>query len=350
MSDQDIKKILNDIEINKLLSNIDNATSIPKLEKIKADYLGKNSKIAIATKSLNTISCIEQKKELGRIINNIKNDLLAKFKIKRDKLSNNNEDQNDFIDVTLPPKHIQDGSINLINKTIEEISSIISSIGYTEAQGPEIEDDFHNFTALNFYPDHPARDTVDTMFIDEKDENNKNYLLRTHTSPTQIRTLKDKKVPLKIFTIGKTYRQDSDITHTPMFHQCEVLNINETVNMADLKNTVLFVLKEFFQKQDLQIRFRPSYFPFTSPSAEVDINFYNKNNNKNNWIEILGCGMVHPNVLTNCNIDNDLYQGFAIGFGIERMCMIKHNIKDIRAFYENDIEWLIYNNSFHYQV
>jgi len=242
--------------------------------------------------------------------------------------------KSELIDVTLPGTKQSTGSLHPISITLQRVETLFRSIGFDIATGPEIEDDYHNFTALNIPESHPARAMHDTFYLE-----NKNLLLRTHTSSVQIRTMSKKRPPLRIIAPGKVYRKDSDITHTPMFHQIEGLYIDENVSFANLKSTINIFLKSFFEKDDLKIRFRPSYFPFTEPSAEVDIEYYDNKGNKK-WLEILGCGMVHPNVLTMANIDCEKYSGYAFGLGVERLAMLKLGITDLRLFYENDLRFL----------
>ena len=221
-------------------------------------------------------------------------------------------------------------------------------MGYSVAEGPDIETDFYNFSALNIPEDHPAREMQDTFYIEDQDEENKPYVLRTHTSPVQIRTMLSQEPPIKIIAPGRTYRCDSDATHSPMFHQVEGLFISENANMSDLKGTLIEFCKQFFEVQDLKVRFRPSYFPFTEPSAEMDIAYHVKNNTLHigegdKWLEILGCGMVNPVVLENCKIDNSIYQGFAFGMGLDRITMLKHGLTDIRSFFNANLYWINQN-------
>jgi len=223
---------------------------------------------------------------------------------------------------------------------IDELTSIFSEIGFSVAEGPDIENEFNNFTALNTPEHHPARDMHDTFYLDD----NKQILLRTHTSPVQIRTMLNNKPPIKIIAPGRTYRCDSDMTHTPMFHQLEGLHIGSDVNMGHLKGCLDFFLKKFFEDDNIEMRFRPSHFPFTEPSVEVDIS-YKLENNKivvgkgDKWLEVLGCGMVHPNVLKNVKIDPEKFQGYAFGVGIDRLAMLKYGITDLRSFFEGDMRW-----------
>ncbi|MDA0997853.1 MAG: phenylalanine--tRNA ligase subunit alpha, partial [Proteobacteria bacterium] len=236
-----------------------------------------------------------------------------------------------------------EGLIHPISQTIEEIVSIFGEMGFTVAEGPDIEDDWHNFTALNIPPDHPARQEHDTFYLPGDYETRK--VLRTHTSPVQIRTMAAEKPPIRIIVPGRTFRSDHDATHSPMFHQVEGLLVDRSSHMGHLKGCLIEFCRAFFELDDLPVRFRPSYFPFTEPSAEVDIGCTRKDGEfrigrGDDWLEILGCGMVNPNVLANCGIDPTEYQGFAFGMGVERVAMLKYGIPDLRTFYESDLRWL----------
>jgi phenylalanyl-tRNA synthetase alpha chain len=248
------------------------------------------------------------------------------------------------IDVSLPIRPEMAGRLHPITQTIDEAIAILGEMGFSVAEGPEIEDDFHNFTALNIPPEHPARQMHDTFYFPEKDDGSRN-VLRTHTSPVQIRTMVSGEPPFRIIAPGRTYRCDSDMTHTPMFHQIEGLVIDESTHFGHLKGCLLNFLSAFFEVDDLPLRFRPSFFPFTEPSAEVDIGCAREGGELKigagrDWMEILGCGMVHPNVLKACDIDPDKYQGFAFGLGVERMAMLKYGIPDLRTFFDADLRWL----------
>ena len=234
--------------------------------------------------------------------------------------------------MTLPGRGLLPANAHPVSKTLERISEIFSRLGYQTAQGPEVEDDWHNFEALNFPPHHPARAMHDTFYFPS------GHLLRTHTSGVQVRFMQDNKPPFRMIAIGKVYRSDSDQTHTPMFHQMEGLLVDETSSFADLKGTLAAFVKAFFE-QDFEMRFRPSYFPFTEPSAEVDI-AWQQPDGSTRWLEVLGCGMVHPNVLRNCGIDPERYTGFAFGLGIERFAMLRYGVNDLRSFFENDTRFL----------
>jgi phenylalanyl-tRNA synthetase alpha chain len=283
-------------------------------------------------KSLSDLSK-EDKSKAGKSLNDVKtkiNNLLAEKKIL---LSENSDIHEDDFDLSMPGKASAVGSIHPISKTMDYAIQIFESLKFECVEGPEIEDEFHNFTALNIPESHPARAMHDTFYLAN------NYLLRTHTSSVQVRAMDEKEPPIRIIAPGKVYRKDSDITHTPMFHQIEGLYIDKDVSFSNLKSIINIFLKSFFEEDNLKIRFRPSYFPFTEPSAEVDIEYIDSKGNKN-WLEILGCGMVHPNVLDTANIDSSIYSGYAFGLGVERLAMLKLGITDLRLFYENDLRFL----------
>jgi len=246
--------------------------------------------------------------------------------------------------VTLPVRAERAGHLHPISQTIDEIVAIFADMGFVLAEGPDVEDDFHNFTALNFPPGHPARDMHDTFYLPDRADGSR-MLLRTHTSPVQVRSMLSLKPPIRVICPGRTFRSDYDMTHTPMFHQVEGLVIDETTTMAHLKGCLVEFCRTFFDVDDLPLRFRPSFFPFTEPSAEVDIGCSRKGGelklgNYGDWLEILGCGMVHPNVLSACGIDPQRYQGFSFGMGIERIAMLKYGIPDLRTFFDADLRWL----------
>ena len=312
--------------ISELRGKLKTCDSSHELSNIKSYYLGKNGILADEFIKLKSVK-LSEKKELGMSLNILKNEMQDLISQKLNLLSSENDKDIKATDVTLPGKNISLGSRHPIAITINDIMDILGSYGFTSVEGLEIEDEFHNFEALNISDNHPARDMHDTFYVSD------NKLLRTHTSSVQIRSMMVAEPPLKIMTPGKVYRCDSDPTHSPMFHQIEGLHIDENINFGHLKGTLIHFIKEFFGKE-MQIRFRPSYFPFTEPSAEIDIKF------KGKWLEVLGCGMVHPNVLSNVDIDNKKYTGFAFGLGIERLTMLRHSITDLRMFYDNDISFL----------
>ena len=313
------------------------------LQNLKTEFFGKNGQITNLFKNLGSLP-VEKKKDFASSLNKLKDDLTNKIEEKNLDLENveiNNKLKDEKIDITLPVRPFSRGKIHPVSQVIDEISSIFSEIGFSVAEGPDVESEHNNFTALNTPEDHPARDMHDTFYLEE----NKKILLRTHTSPVQIRTMLNEKPPFKIIVPGRTYRCDSDQTHAPMFHQLEGLHIDKNITMGHLKGCLDYFIKEFFEVKNIKMRFRPSYFPFTEPSAEVDIGYRLENGRivigeGDKWLEILGCGMVHPNVLRNVKVDPKHYQGFAFGMGIDRLAMLKYGINDLRAFFENDYRWL----------
>ena len=322
------------LEELKLISSIDS------LEALRIKYLGKKGLVSLEMKSLSSLS-IDEKKIKGQELNTFKSFFEKEIQNKRSEIetsSINEKLRKENIDATLPPRNFETGRLHPISQTTYKIIEIFGNMGFSVKSGPDIETDFNNFTALNIPDHHPAREMQDTFYLDKK-------VLRTHTSPVQVRTMFETKPPIRIIVPGRTYRSDSDSTHTPMFHQVEGLLIDEKSTMSHLKGCLIDFLKEFFEISDLKYRFRPSYFPFTEPSAEMDI-AYTKTNNVlkfgegDKWLEILGCGMVNPIVLENCKIDSKKFQGFAFGMGIERLSMLKYGITDIRSFYESDFRWI----------
>ena len=334
----DLKKIRDEC-ISRLKGRLD----LAELNKIKSDLFGKNGLVSSQFKKIGTFDVSERKK-FASDLNKIKDELqdLIDSKINEIQKANINEKlEKEKIDVTLPERSFVRGKIHPVSQTIDEISSIFSEIGFSVEEGPDVENEYNNFTALNTPDNHPARDMHDTFYLDEKKE----ILLRTHTSPVQIRTMLKDKPPFKIIAPGRTYRSDSDQTHSPMFHQVEGLHIDKNINMGHLKGCLNYFIKEFFEVKKIKMRFRPSHFPFTEPSAEVDIG-YEINDGKiiigegDKWLEILGCGMVHPNVLKNVKVDPTKFQGYAFGIGIDRLAMLKYGINDLRAFFDCDYRWL----------
>jgi phenylalanyl-tRNA synthetase alpha chain len=289
---------------------------------------------------------IDQKKIKGQELNKLKTFIEVSINDHKILIENAELEQklkNESIDVTLPHTEEITGKIHPISQTIFSITEIFGNLNYSVEAGPDIESDFNNFSALNIPPHHPAREMQDTFYVNNS--NGEDNVLRTHTSPVQVRTMLNSKPPIKIIVPGRTYRSDSDSTHTPMFHQVEGLVVNKDSTMADLKSTLILFLKEFFEIDNLKYRFRPSYFPFTEPSAEMDVAYTKKNNvlkigEGDDWLEILGCGMVNPKVLENCNINPSEYQGFAFGMGIERLSMLKYGITDMRGLFDLNIKWL----------
>ena len=334
----DLKKIRDEF-ILKLKSKLD----LSEINQIKSDLFGKNGLVSSQFKKIGTIVESERKK-FASDLNVIKDELQDLINLKTDEVENaeiNKKLDKEKIDITLPERPFVRGKIHPVSQTIDEISSIFSEIGFSVEEGPDVENEYNNFTALNTPDNHPARDMHDTFYLDEK----KQKLLRTHTSPVQIRTMLKDKPPFKIIAPGRTYRSDSDQTHAPMFHQVEGLHIDKNINMGHLKGCLNYFIKEFFEVDKIKMRFRPSHFPFTEPSAEVDIGYEIKNGKiiigeGDKWLEILGCGMVHPNVLKNVKIDSTKFQGYAFGIGIDRLAMLKYGINDLRAFFECDYRWL----------
>ena len=316
--------------IDQAKKDFASCSKLAELDHIKSKFLGKSGPITEAMKSLASLSP-EEKPKKGAEINQVKKQIEALLETRKQEISNlelNEKLEKEKIDVTLPSRPKVKGSLHPVMNTIDEISTIFHGIGFDVADGPEIEDDFHNFTALNIPESHPARAMHDTFYV------NKEYVLRTHTSPVQIRYMENNTPPIQIISPGRVYRVDSDATHSPMFHQVEGLVINEDVNFANLKGVVQSFLQSFFEDENLTIRFRPSYFPFTEPSAEIDMSW------NDGWLEIGGCGMVHPNVLKHVNIDPEMYQGFAFGLGVERLTMLKYGINDLRYFFNHDLRFL----------
>ena len=334
----DIKKI-KDEYLDKLRGDL----NLENVNKIKTELFGKNGAISNSFKKLGSIQS-EDRKKFASDLNFIKDELQEKINNKLQEIETkeiNSKLKNEKVDVTLPERDIDQGKIHPVSQVIDEISSIFSEIGFSVEEGPDVENQHYNFTALNTPDSHPARDMHDTFYLDNKKE----LLLRTHTSPVQIRTMLKDKPPFKIIAPGRTYRSDSDQTHSPMFHQVEGLHIDQNINMGHLKGCLNYFIKEFFEVDKIQMRFRPSHFPFTEPSAEVDIGYELKDGKivigeGDKWLEILGCGMVHPNVLKNVNVNQDKFQGYAFGIGIDRLGMLKYGINDLRAFFETDYRWL----------
>ncbi len=310
-----------------------------ELEQVKARYLGKEGRLTVLLKGLGKLSA-EERPAAGVRINQVKQSIECALQQRREALQYSQLQlklKAEALDVTLPGRGIGCGGLHPVTRTLERIETLFHSIGYAVAKGPEIESDFYNFTALNIPEDHPARAMHDTFYIDEQ------HVLRTHTSPIQIRymqahvekhkhqlTMPD----IRIIAPGRVYRVDSDATHSPMFHQVEGLWIGERVSFADLKGVIADFLQSYFETSDMQVRFRPSFFPFTEPSAEMDMSW------KDGWLEIGGCGMVHPNVLKHVGIDSEKYIGFAFGMGVERLAMLRYGVNDLRLFFENDLQFL----------
>lgn len=338
------------IEIEKLeselLATLADAETAAALEDLRVAALGKKGSVSELLKGLGKMSP-EERKVVGPVINGLKTKLNDLINDKKAAIAEKELEARliaEHIDVTLPAAPHRAGTIHPIMQVFEEVSTIFADMGFTVKEGPNIEDDFHNFTALNFPEKHPARDLHDTFFM-KPDANGERKLLRTHTSPVQIRTMESEKPPIRIVAPGRTYRCDYDQTHTPMFHQIEGLVVEEGIHMGHLKGVLMEFLARFFEVDHAQVQFRPHHFPFTEPSAEVDVRCDRsgkeiKIGTGNDWLEILGCGMVHPNVLRACNVDPDVYQGFAFGLGIDRLAMLKYGIPDLRDMFTSDVRWL----------
>lgn len=303
---------------------------MPGLENAKAKYLGKTGVLTEALKGLGKLSA-EERPAAGAAINVVKQAIEAALNARREAILNAAQAKQlaqESIDVTLPARAQSQGGLHPVTLTLQRIEQLFHSIGFDVATGPEIETDFYNFTALNIPENHPARAMHDTFYVDE------NNVLRTHTSPVQIHYMENKQPPLKIIAPGRVYRVDSDATHSPMFHQVEGLWVDENVSFANLKGVVQDFLQKFFERNDLTVRFRPSFFPFTEPSAEMDMSW------NGGWLEIGGCGMVHPEVFKHVNIDSEKYRGFAFGLGVERLAMLRYGVNDLRHFFNNDLRFL----------
>lgn len=311
------------------------------LEQLRVDYLGKKGRVTGLLKGLGKLPA-DQRPAAGEQINQVKRQISEAIDARREQLQEqalNARLAAESLDVTLPGRRQSSGGRHPVSLTIERISALFESAGYSVAEGPEIEDDYHNFGALNIPDHHPARAMHDTFYVEP------GVVLRTHTSPVQVRVMEQGKPPFRMICPGRVYRCDSDLTHTPMFHQVEGLLIDEDISFADLKGTLAEFLRAFFE-EDLAVRFRPSYFPFTEPSAEVDMSCVMcagkgcRVCKQTGWLEVLGCGMVHPTVLTASGVDAEHYRGFAFGMGVERLAMLRYGVNDLRLFFENDLKFL----------
>ncbi len=320
---------------------LNNARDLQALDQVRVHYLGKKGVLTEYLKSLGQLPR-EERPKVGEAVNRAKQTLQAAIDARRTELEAQAIQARlaaEKIDVTLPGRGQRSGGLHPVTRTLQRIQSLFAQAGFSVVEGPEIEDDYHNFEALNIPESHPARAMHDTFYFDA------HLLLRTHTSPVQIRTMKNTPPPLRIIAPGRVYRCDSDVTHTPMFHQVEGLMVDEAVSFADLKGMLDDFLRHFFEK-DLKVRFRPSYFPFTEPSAEVDIECVICGGGgcrvckQSGWLEVLGCGMVHPKVFENVGIDNERYTGYAFGMGVERLAMLRYGVNDLRLFFENDLRFL----------
>ena len=337
-------------DISKLqsetLAAIDAADSIDTLEIVRISALGKQGSVSGLLKTLGGMSA-EERQLQGPLINGLRETVTAALADKKAALETallNERLATERVDMTLPAPSALQGSVHPVSQVMDELAEIFADMGFAVAEGPEIEDQWHNFTALNMPETHPARAMHDTFYL-QAAANEEPKVLRTHTSPVQIRTMMSQEPPIRIIAPGRVYRSDSDATHTPMFHQIEGLVIDKGIHLGHLKWTLETFLKAFFERDDLSIRLRPSYFPFTEPSAEVDVSFSIENGKRvlggtDGWMELLGSGMVHPKVIAACGLDPDVYQGFAFGVGVDRLAMLKYGMDDLRAFFDGDLRWL----------
>jgi phenylalanyl-tRNA synthetase alpha chain len=320
--------------VSQAKETIHSVSELMHLDEIRVQYLGKKGELTAMMKTLGQLSA-EERPKAGQVINEAKQAVQGFLNEKKKELEKAILDAqlaSETIDVSLPGRGLDMGGLHPVTRTLRRIETIFSKAGFDVETGPEIEDDWHNFEALNIPETHPARAMHDTFYFDEK------TVLRTHTSGVQIRTMENKDAPMRIIAPGRVYRCDSDQTHTPMFHQVEGLVIEENASFAQLRTLIIEFLRQFFEDENLKVRFRPSYFPFTEPSAEVDIATDLFGDGR--WIEVLGCGMVHPNVLKNVEVDAEQYSGFAFGLGVERLAMLRYGVTDLRQFFENDLRFL----------
>lgn len=312
------------------LAAVNEARDLQTLDNVRVTYLGKKGLFSAFMSELAKLSK-EERPQRGAVINEARSAVIAALEERRDKLEREELERrlnSERVDITLPGRRLESGNLHPLSRTIARIEELFASMGFEVVGGPEIEDDYHNFDALNLPPNHPARASHDTFMLDN------GLLLRSQTSSVQIRVMEQRKPPIRIIAPGRVYRNDYDMTHSPMFHQCEGLLVEEHTSFAELKGVLHDFLLNFFE-EELEVRFRPSYFPFTEPSAEVDLR-----RKGGKWLEVLGCGMVHPNVLRNVGIDTEKYVGYAFGMGIERLSMLRYGVGDLRAFFDNDLRFL----------
>ncbi len=330
-----------------LINAIGGATTVADVETVRVNALGKTGTISGLLKGMGAISP-DERREQGPVINGLRDRVTAAIVAKKAELEAAELDSRlkaEHVDLTLPARPRRKGGVHPTMQVMDEMIAVFAEMGFSVAEGPDIEDDFHNFTALNFPPKHPAREMHDTFFLKPDPETGERKVLRTHTSPVQVRTMMSQEPPIRIVAPGRTFRKDSDATHTPMFHQIEGLVIGRDIHMGHLKTTLKDFVARFFELDDVDARFRPHHFPFTEPSAEMDIRCDRSGgklvlNEGDDWLEILGCGMVHPNVLKACGIDPDQWQGFAFGMGVDRLAMLKYGVPDLRPMFEADVRWL----------
>ncbi len=321
--------------LERALAEVAGADGPRQLDEVRVAYLGRKGRLTGLLKQLGSLPP-EKRREAGQAVNRGKRELEHAIQARQVELERAELERRldaERIDVTLPGRQVDPGGIHPITRTLERLLDIFGQLGFVVATGPEVEDDYHNFEALNFPEHHPARAMHDTFYLPD------GRLLRTHTSPVQIRVMKETPPPVRIVAPGRVFRSDSDQTHTPQFHQIEGLLVDENVTFADLKGLLSDFVNAFFE-DELQMRLRPSYFPFTEPSAEVDIRWRNSDGTPGRWLEVLGCGMVHPQVLENCEIDAERYTGYAFGLGVERFAMLRYQVDDLRLFFENDLRFL----------
>ena len=321
--------------LDEALGLVAGAADERTLDEVRVRFLGKKGALTGQLKELGKLPP-DQRREAGQAVNRAKHTLEQAIQARATELARKRLDEKlaeERLDITLPGRRQEAGGLHPVSRALDRLLDIFRQLGFDVATGPEVEDDYYNFEALNFPPHHPARAMHDTFYLPD------GRLLRTHTSPVQIRVMKEQPPPLRIVAPGRVFRSDSDQTHTPQFHQVEGLLVDRDVTFADLKGLLSDFVNAFFE-DDLEMRLRPSYFPFTEPSAEVDVRWRNANGSKGNWLEVLGCGMVHPNVLTNCGIDPEEYTGYAFGLGVERFAMLRYRVDDLRLFFDNDLRFL----------
>lgn len=335
-----------------LLAEIEKADTLAEVEELRVGALGKSGVVTALLKTLGGMSA-EDRLEKGPPIQDLRESVTAAITAKKAALEAealNARLASERLDMTLPADAAPQGSIHPVSQVMDELAEIFADLGFAVATGPEIEDDWRNFTALNIPETHPARAMHDTFYFPDKDADGRDMLLRTHTSPVQIRTMTSQELPIRIIAPGRVYRSDSDATHTPMFHQIEGLVIDKGIHLGHLKWTLETFLKAFFEREDITLRLRPSYFPFTEPSVEVDVGYSIEKGQRviggsgdapgGGWMEVLGSGMVHRKVIENCGLDPDAWQGFAFGTGVDRLAMLKYGMNDLRAFFDGDLRWL----------
>ncbi len=331
----------------QILPQVADAADLAALEAVRVSALGKQGAVTALLKTLGGMSA-EERQAQGPRIHALREAVTAALADRKAALEAAELDARlarERVDVTLPVQPAPRGTVHPVSQVMDELAEIFADMGFAVAAGPEVETDWHNFTALNFADDHPARAMHDTFYLEETGPNGEKMVLRTHTSPVQIRVMTSQKPPIYAVMPGRVYRSDSDATHTPMFHQVEGLVIDKGITLGHLKWTLETFLKAFFERDDIVLRLRPSYFPFTEPSAEVDVGYTLQNGRRvlggsDHWMELLGSGMVHPNVIRNCGLDPDEWQGFAFGCGIDRLAMLKYGMDDLRAFFDGDLRWL----------